>query len=160
MMVRVCIITLPLLLIRTIGLGVTLPSASARRLLEPVLEDIDGGSIGQDIQQSPEEELQTECNLFDTTISSPSSSSSSSSACPVGYYCNVADGECANADQDNGTAVAVAGICTKISYRCPKIFRQVCGCDGNTYSNSCLAGASGVNVAFFGVCESKDEGFE
>lgn len=35
---------------------------------------------------------------------------------------------------------------------CPAVWNPVCGCDDQTYSNTCYAHASGVNVSYVGVC--------
>lgn len=77
------------------------------------------------------------------------------------------DGECreeyggcrSNADCDRaefcafrvGTCAA-PGRCEPRPQACILIFRPVCGCDGQTYSNSCFAAQAGVSVRSQGAC--------
>ena len=57
-------------------------------------------------------------------------------------WCSKEEGEC---DGD--------GKCVKINPGFAKrSLRQVCGCDGNTYSNADVAAIAGVNVEHAGTC--------
>jgi len=65
--------------------------------------------------------------------------------CPsTKQFCYYSDGSCGAADQ--------LGTCTDIPDVCYLIYAPVCGCDGNTYGNDCLAKAAGTSVASQGEC--------
>lgn len=59
-----------------------------------------------------------------------------------GLYCGREPEDC------NGT-----GSCRPRAEFCTRQYDPICGCDGRTYGNDCDAAASGVNVAYAGVCE-------
>lgn len=62
--------------------------------------------------------------------------------CSAGKYCKKADGDC------NGE-----GVCSERPVNCPFLVDTVCGCDGLTYPNPCVAASNGVNVDYYGECK-------
>ncbi len=70
--------------------------------------------------------------------------------CPDHQFCNWApDADCGRADRP--------GVCEDIPLRCEKDCPRVCGCDGSTYCNDCLAAAAGMSVDHAGACEGEPE---
>ncbi|KAL7513501.1 hypothetical protein ACHAXN_010603 [Cyclotella atomus] len=77
----------------------------------------------------------------------------SSSTCPDGHFCKFEDEAC-----NTQEFASLSGVCEKLNFRCTRIFRPVCGCDNETYANSCLALSHGVSVMAFNTCEDGEEG--
>jgi hypothetical protein len=45
------------------------------------------------------------------------------------------------------------GVCQPRPEACPDIWAPVCGCDGETYSNTCYAALYGMSVDYLGPCQ-------
>ena len=65
--------------------------------------------------------------------------------CAEGQYCEF---------QHCGLTDAPVGRCQTKPDVCPQIFDPVCGCDGRTHGNACMAASGGISVAHQGECES------
>ncbi len=71
--------------------------------------------------------------------------------CETGLYCNFPPSSICGAADGPGTCDPIPTICTRE-------LNPVCGCDGTTYSNPCIAAAAGISVRSPGACASTDAG--
>lgn len=105
-------------------------------------------------------------NTFNNTNNTQTPVCSTNTDCGVGQTCIngtcVAEGSCAsNLDcaetefcaYSPGTCGEGLGSCERRGDTCIDLFDPVCGCDGQTYSNSCYAGLAGVSIEATGACE-------
>jgi len=73
---------------------------------------------------------------------------------PKGLKCNPSQ-YCATAEPGRCPDKSNYGLCAPRPNICPQVVLPVCGCDGVTYNNSCVAAAAGVAVAKNGECKPK-----
>ena len=67
-----------------------------------------------------------------------------------GARCDFDLGECC---VESCGGLDAADVCVERASPCSRVFSPVCGCDGVTYGNPCVAHATCVAIAYAGPCE-------
>ena len=67
----------------------------------------------------------------------------SAHSCGEGEFCELPAGSC---QPHSG------GLCQSVPETCDHTYRPVCGCDGHTYPNRCIARLFGVSIRSRGEC--------
>jgi len=68
---------------------------------------------------------------------------SQNSDCKMGYFCRKAAKQC-----------SASGTCDMIPRFCTKEYAPVCGCNGLSFGNKCMAASNATNVASDGSCNN------
>jgi hypothetical protein len=69
--------------------------------------------------------------------------------CDEGEYCAFSEDFCDVADRQ--------GVCRPIPEACTEQYDPVCGCDGFTYGNDCVAASNGMSIAYHGECQPEGQ---
>jgi hypothetical protein len=88
------------------------------------------------------------CELDGGVLADAGSDAGTVRGCTDNADCARLDSYCAKRLGD----CAGTGMCERTPDICPFVIRPVCGCDGITYDNGCLANSAGVNVLHDGAC--------
>lgn len=66
-------------------------------------------------------------------------------SCAVGFLCETPGAQCGDPNPE--------GVCVRRTEACTRIYKPVCGCDGNTYANDCERISSAARKDHDGECK-------
>ncbi len=108
------------------------------------IEDVDALEIDEDLEDF--EEIQE-------LVAEPGTADPNAAAQPGWQFC-VTGKECGKKQfcERPGLSCLHWGVCVPRPQGCFDLWDPVCGCDGQTYSNTCYANAAGVDISSEDAC--------
>ena len=125
-----------------------LPGACGAPLRRPTIMCTDG-SVGGNTGNCLLDEDTNTCEWEIRTCPQQACGSRGLPQCPSDQYCAYDEAaQCGRTDRP--------GVCRVRSEICPQVAAPVCGCDGRSYGNACMAGSHGISVDYDGLCQGSE----
>lgn len=123
-----------------------------RPITDAVVADVrDATSVDAAVTDVASDRVQPDVATRDVPTTGARCGGRGTPPCAEGLFCNFPESSiCGRADGP--------GTCDAIPEVCDRMFDPVCGCDGESYNNSCEAFSRGVSVDHAGSCTDVDAG--